>query len=96
MKKDTHPKYEATTISCGCGAVIETRSAGKDMHIEICSKCHPFYSGGGDKLIDTAGRIEKFRQRFNIQNGDSSIKERPTSKKERKIAKEEIVNAEAN
>ncbi len=74
MKKNIHPNYESTTITCGCGEVIETRSAGKDMHIEICSKCHPFYNGGGDKLIDTAGRIDKFRQRYNIKEGESSNK----------------------
>jgi large subunit ribosomal protein L31 len=97
MKKEIHPDYGATTISCGCGAVIETRSTGKDMHIEICSKCHPFYIGGDNKLIDTAGRIDKFRKRFKIQEGESSIKDRPASKKQRKVAKEEAeAQAEEN
>lgn len=74
MKAKIHPKYEEATITCGCGEVITTRSTGKDMHIEICSKCHPFYIGGSNKLIDTAGRIEKFRQRFKIKDGESSLK----------------------
>lgn len=90
MKEKIHPKYEKTTITCGCGAVIETRSTGNDMHIEICSKCHPFYIGGDNKLIDTAGRIDKFRKRFKLQEGQSSVKERPASKKQRKTAKEKV------
>ena len=74
MKKGVHPEYVDCTITCGCGEHIKTRSIKSEMHVEICSKCHPFYSGGGDKLVDTAGRIEKFRQRFQIKEGESSIK----------------------
>ena len=65
MKKDIHPKYESTTITCACGNVIETRSTKKDIKIEICSKCHPFFTGK-QKLVDTGGRVDRFRRRFNL------------------------------
>jgi large subunit ribosomal protein L31 len=69
MKAEIHPTYEETTITCGCGEVIQTRSTAKDIHIEICSKCHPFYSGGTDRLVDTEGRIGKFHKKFGIADG---------------------------
>ena len=67
MKKGIHPKYELTTITCACGNVIETRSTAKDIKVEICSACHPFFTGK-QKLIDTAGRIERFKKRYNIKD----------------------------
>ena len=66
MKEKIHPKYEMTTISCACGNVIETRSTVKDIKVEICSACHPFFTGK-QKLVDTAGRIERFRKKYNIK-----------------------------
>ena len=66
MKDKIHPKYETTTISCACGNVIETRSTVKDIKVEICSACHPFFTGK-QKLVDTAGRIERFRKKYNIK-----------------------------
>jgi large subunit ribosomal protein L31 len=66
MRKDIHPKYEVTKITCGCGEVIETRSTKKEIRVEICSKCHPFYTGK-QKLVDTAGRVEKFQRRFGLR-----------------------------
>ena len=66
MKEKIHPKYEMTTISCACGNVIETRSTTKDIKVEICSSCHPFFTGK-QKLVDTAGRIERFRKKYNIK-----------------------------
>ncbi|MFH2044420.1 MAG: 50S ribosomal protein L31 [Pseudomonadota bacterium] len=63
MKKDIHPKYATTTISCACGNAIEVGSTKSDIKIEICSKCHPFFTGK-QKLIDTAGRIERFRKKY--------------------------------
>ena len=63
MKKDTHPEYELTTITCVCGNVIETRSTVKNIKVEICSACHPFFTGK-QKLVDTAGRIERFNKRY--------------------------------
>lgn len=66
MKKNTHPEYKMTKITCMCGNVIETRSTVGDMNIEICSACHPFYTGK-QKLVDTAGRIDRFNKRYGIK-----------------------------
>ncbi|MDM8522685.1 50S ribosomal protein L31 [Desulfococcaceae bacterium HSG8] len=63
MKKDIHPNYIETTIKCACGHEIEVGSTKKDIRIEICSDCHPFFTGK-QKLIDTAGRIERFRKKY--------------------------------
>jgi large subunit ribosomal protein L31 len=63
MKKGVHPDYFETTITCACGNVITTRSTVKDIKVEICSKCHPFFTGK-QKLIDTAGRVEKYRTKY--------------------------------
>ncbi len=63
MKENIHPAYYDTTITCACGNVIQTRSTVRNIHVEICSNCHPFFTGK-QKLIDTAGRVEKFRQRY--------------------------------
>jgi large subunit ribosomal protein L31 len=66
MKKGIHPTYELTTIKCACGNVIETRSTAKDIQVEICSACHPFFTGK-QKLVDTAGRIDRFRKKYGIK-----------------------------
>jgi large subunit ribosomal protein L31 len=66
MKEKIHPRYEMTSISCACGNVIETRSTVKDIKVEICSACHPFFTGK-QKLVDTAGRIERFKKKYNIK-----------------------------
>lgn len=64
MKPDTHPQYAAIKATCSCGNVIETRSTlGKDIHIDVCSNCHPFYTGK-QKIVDSGGRVERFRKRF--------------------------------
>jgi len=63
MKKDIHPKYEKVVIHCGCGSTFETRSTAKEIHAEICSMCHPFYTGK-QKYVDTAGRIERFQKKY--------------------------------
>lgn len=66
MKADLHPKYSDIKIVCSCGSSFETRSTigGKDeLHVEVCSACHPFYTGQ-QKLMDTAGRVDQFRKRF--------------------------------
>lgn len=60
MKKDIHPKYEKAIVECSCGEKFETRSTMEKIHIEICSKCHPFFTGT-QKLVDTAGRVDKFK-----------------------------------
>ncbi|MCK5127825.1 MAG: 50S ribosomal protein L31 [candidate division Zixibacteria bacterium] len=69
MKAKIHPKYKPTTITCACGSVIETRSTLKDIKIEICSSCHPFFTGK-QKLVDTAGRVERFRRKYKLDNKD--------------------------
>lgn len=66
MKDGIHPNYQPTTISCVCGAVIETGSTKKDIRVEVCSKCHPFYTGR-QKLNDIGGRVDRFKKRFNLE-----------------------------
>ncbi len=68
MKEKIHPKYNETTITCLCGNVIHTRSTKQAIRVEICSSCHPFFTGKS-KLIDTAGRVEKFQKRYAAKSG---------------------------
>lgn len=63
MKKDIHPDYEMGTVTCSCGNTFQTRSTAGDLKVEICSECHPFFTGK-QKMIDSAGRIDKFRLRY--------------------------------
>ncbi len=63
MKKDIHPEFNQTTITCACGNTIEAGSTKSDIKVEICSNCHPFFTGK-QKLIDSAGRIERFRRKY--------------------------------
>ena len=65
MKENIHPKYEQTTITCACGNVIETGSTKKNIRVEICSKCHPFFTGK-QKFVDAGGRVDKFKKRLNM------------------------------
>lgn len=65
MKKGIHPNYKLTKITCVCGNVIETSSTVEDIHVEICSACHPFFTGK-QKLVDTAGRIDRFNKRYGM------------------------------
>ncbi len=65
MKQGLHPDYQPTTITCACGEVIETRSTKKDIKVEICSKCHPFFTGR-QNLVDTGGRVDRFKMRFGM------------------------------
>jgi len=64
MKKGIHPEYVEATVTCGCGASFKTRSTLKEIKVEICSMCHPFYTGK-QKFVDTAGRVEKFQRKYN-------------------------------
>jgi len=64
MKDKIHPDYQETTVTCACGQVIHTRSTKKNIRVDICSNCHPFFTGD-KKFVDSAGRIEKFKQRYN-------------------------------
>ena len=63
MKKDIHPKYVECKVTCGCGEIFTTRATKAEIPVEICSKCHPFFTGK-QKLVDTAGRVEKFQRRY--------------------------------
>ena len=63
MKPGIHPEYKPATIRCACGTVIQTRSTRGDMKIEICSACHPFFTGT-QKIVDTEGRVERFRKKY--------------------------------
>ncbi len=71
MKKDIHPKYEKAIISCACGNSFETGSTKKNMKIEICSACHPFFTGK-QKIVDTAGRVERFNRKYKLTNEENS------------------------
>lgn len=66
MKKGIHPEYHECTVTCACGATFKTGSVKKDLKIEICSECHPFFTGK-QKLVDTGGRVERFNKRYGIK-----------------------------
>jgi large subunit ribosomal protein L31 len=66
MKAGIHPEYAEVTVTCSCGNSFKTRStAGHELHIEVCAKCHPFYTGK-QKIVDTGGRVDKFRRRYGM------------------------------
>ncbi len=73
MKEGIHPKYKEITITCGCGNVVKTRSTSGDMHVEICSVCHPFYSGK-QKILDSGGRVERFRKKYGLKEESAEKK----------------------
>jgi large subunit ribosomal protein L31 len=65
MKKDIHPKYQNATVICACGERFQTISAEKEIKVEICSQCHPFFTGK-QKLVDTGGRVDRFKKRYGL------------------------------
>ena len=65
MKQGIHPEYVDCTVKCSCGNTFTTRSTKKEIHVEVCNKCHPFYTGK-QKLVDTGGRVDRFKKRFNL------------------------------
>jgi large subunit ribosomal protein L31 len=67
MKEGIHPEYKLTTITCACGNIIETRSTVQNIHVDICSQCHPFFTGK-QKLVDTAGRVERFKRKYGLKD----------------------------
>lgn len=75
MKKKIHPAYKKTKITCICGNVIETYSTKEDIHVEICSHCHPFFTGK-QKLVDTAGRVERFQRKYGDYRGKRTEKKK--------------------
>jgi len=82
MKKGIHPEYQDTVFRCACGAVIETRSSKPDYKLEICSNCHPFFTGK-QKLVDSAGRVERFMKKY----GDTKV---ATGKKPAKTTRKKV------
>jgi len=90
MKAGIHPEYHEVTVHCACGATWETRSTKKDLHLEICSSCHPFFTGR-QKLIDTEGRVDRFTKKFGAQ----TVEARKTAAKQAK-AKAAKKTAKAN
>jgi large subunit ribosomal protein L31 len=70
MKANIHPKYVEVTVSCACGETFKTRSTKGDIRLEICSKCHPFFTGK-QKLVDTAGRVERFQRKYGKRGKES-------------------------
>lgn len=72
MQAEIHPKYEEMTATCSCGNVVKTRSTrGGDIHLDVCSNCHPFYTGK-QKIVDSGGRIDRFKQRFGSRSSSGS------------------------
>ena len=67
MKEGIHPKYNESVVKCACGETFKTGSTKSNLHVEICSKCHPFFTGK-QKLVDVGGRVEKFKKKFGIQD----------------------------
>ena len=78
MKKDIHPEYHKTVVHCACGSEFETGSTVKEIKVEICSKCHPFFTGK-QKLVDAAGRVERFRTKY-AQVDQAAAKEKKSKK----------------
>jgi large subunit ribosomal protein L31 len=67
MKQDIHPEYNEITVTCSCGNTFKTRSTvGRDLNLDVCSACHPFYTGK-QKIVDTAGRVDRFRQKYGMK-----------------------------
>lgn len=82
MKEAIHPKYDQVEVRCACGNTFTTRSTKPELHLEICSACHPFFTGR-QKLIDTEGRVERFSKKFGLQTSE----QRKTAEKAAKAAK---------
>ena len=101
MKPGIHPEYTVTKITCACGRVSETYSTVDELHVEICSHCHPFFTGR-QKLVDTAGRVERFRRKYGTGAGelgddveDTVAEVEPVVEAEAEAEVEPVVEAEA-
>lgn len=70
MKKGIHPEYGLTTITCACGATFEVGSTGRNMRVEVCSQCHPVYTGVRQRVATSGGRVERFRQKYGLGDDD--------------------------
>ena len=80
MKKDIHPQYEEATVHCSCGNTFTTRSTKKDLHVELCSQCHPFYTGK-QKLVDSGGRVDRFKRRLEKRAEPVAAPKQPKARK---------------
>ncbi len=85
MKKGIHPEYKTTLVTCACGNSFETRSTLDSLHVEICSRCHPFFTGR-QKLVDTAGRVERFRRKYGEGKGKGSKGKRKSKARAEPVA----------
>jgi large subunit ribosomal protein L31 len=92
MKKDIHPKYQEATVHCSCGNTFTTRSTKPDLHVELCSQCHPFYTGK-QKLVDSGGRVERFKKRMDKRS--EPVKAEPAKAAPAKAAPAKAAPAEA-
>jgi large subunit ribosomal protein L31 len=79
MKKDIHPQYEEATVHCSCGNTFTTRSTKKDLHVELCSQCHPFYTGK-QKLVDSGGRVDRFKRRLEKRSTEPAKPKAPKAR----------------
>lgn len=82
MKEGIHPKYEACVVKCGCGNTWETRSTTREIHIEICSACHPFFTGQ-QKFVDSMGRVDRFTKKFGGEYFKPKEKDKPSGFRKR-------------
>jgi large subunit ribosomal protein L31 len=80
MKPEIHPEYPSATITCACGNVVETRSTKGSFTVDVCSACHPFYTGR-QKMLDTAGRVDRFRRKYAGTGGKTVRKDKKAAKK---------------
>ena len=92
MKKDIHPKYEEATVHCSCGNTFTTRSTKPDLHVELCSQCHPFYTGK-QKLVDSGGRVERFKKRMDKKSEAVKAEVAPAAPAKAAPAKAEAAKA---
>jgi len=79
VKPEIHPKYNKITVTCACGSSFETRSTATELKLDICSECHPFFTGK-QKLIDTAGRVERYRRKYNLDAKNKPVEDEKKSK----------------
>ena len=94
MKEAIHPKYEEVEVRCACGNTFKTRSTKPELHLEICSACHPFFTGR-QKLIDTEGRVERFNKKFGVQTSEQRKTAAKAAKEASKAAAKKPVKATA-
>ena len=94
MKQDIHPEYVVATVHCSCGNTFTTRSTVAELRVEICSNCHPFYTGK-QKLVDTGGRVERFQRRYAKQQADQAVAAKARAASRASTARASAASAEA-